>query len=426
MEVAVFGLGYVGMVNIACLADKGHKVIGCDVKPHKVTLVNSHESTIYEPGITELMKDGGAKGLISASVEVKDVIANSTVALVCVGTPSDAEGNVNLNYIINTAHDISSAVYANKKRYTIIFRSTIPPGTIQNVLLKEIEKVDNEHLIDVVFLPEFLREGNAVYDFNHGARVVAGVNKKGNGKEVVDALFGFNKSTPIVYTDYNTAEFVKYVDNAYHATKVAFANEVYSIGAGFNIDVKLANDIFLMDNSLNISTKYLRPGMPFGGSCLPKDSRAILHLANQVNVQSPFFDGVLSSNTAHQNRLLKRVIESGKQQVLIWGLTFKSNTDDIRESPFLFLLRDLVKLNYEVKVYDPKLNVSNLRIEFPDVVKHLCASIDEACNWAGTIVYNEKDIDTFKQQVSQNKPVLDCNGDLSALTEWKGVRNLFN
>ncbi len=426
MEVAVFGLGYVGMVNIACLADKGHRVIGCDVKQHKVALVNNHESTIFEPGINELLKKGGENQLISASIDVNAVISNSTVALVCVGTPSDADGNVNLNYIMNTARDISAAVCKHQKKFTIVFRSTIPPGTIENLLLREIKKIDSQNFVDVVFLPEFLREGNAVNDFNHGARIVAGVNSNGDGKEVVDALFGFNKSTPIVYTNYNTAEFVKYVDNAYHATKVAFANEVYSIGNGFNIDVKLANEVFLMDNILNISSKYLKPGLPFGGSCLPKDSRAILHLAKQKNIQSPFFEGVLKSNTAHQNRLIQRIVEFSNKTVLIWGLTFKSHTDDIRESPLLILLRELVKLGFEVIVYDPKINENNLRIEFPDVVRHLSSSLDEAIQNSGTIVYNEKDLDSFKQYVTPDKKVLDCNGDLASLVDWPNIKNLFD
>ena len=310
MNVSIFGLGYVGMVNIACLSKLGHKIIGVDVKQQKVDLVKSGKSTVFEPLMDEYLKEGMSKGLITATINVEEAIIESEIALICVGTPSDTSGNVNMSYIVNTTLDIATEIKKTDKSFTIVYRSTIPPGSIENIVLQEITNVlgKKSHLINVLFLPEFLREGSAINDFYEGDRVVIGINSENDGKELITKLFGFNPNTPIEFTNYKTAEFIKYVDNAYHATKVAFANEIYSIGSNLGVDIMRANDIFLMDTKLNISEKYLRPGAPFGGSCLPKDTRAIVNLAKQANVEIPLFNGLIKSNKAHQVRLLEKVI----------------------------------------------------------------------------------------------------------------------
>lgn len=425
MNIAVFGLGYVGVVNIACLSKLGHKVYGCDVKPHKVELINKGKSTILEPEVEGLIAEGIAKDTISCSTEADFCVERTELALICVGTPSDAQGNVNLNYIVNTCNEIARAAKKSDKSYTIVLRSTIPPGTIENVVMPELVGIlgDKMDKINVVFLPEFLREGSAVKDFFHGARIVVGVNNKKKGESEIRKIFEFSDKVPLVFTNYKTAEFVKYVDNAYHATKVAFANEVYAIGSELDVDVKQANDIFLMDTILNISPRYLKPGPPFGGSCLPKDSRAIVCLGQKANMEIPFFKGMIASNNAQQKRLLLKVLALNGKKILIHGLTFKQNTDDIRESPFLFLLKDLVKENKDVKVFDPKLNNMTLRIEFPDIVKYVEEDEKSLLKWADVVVVNSPDIEKIMNEVAEGTLILNCINNLNY--DKKSVVNLF-
>ncbi len=423
MNITVFGLGYVGVVNIACLSKLGHKIYGCDIKSYKVDLINNGKSTILEPEVDGLITSGLEKGLITCSVDAGTCIENSEMALICVGTPSDKNGNVNLNYIVNTADDIARALKENPKPYTIIFRSTIPPGTIENTLLPAISKILNgiPANLNIVFMPEFLREGSAVNDFFHCSRIVVGVDMERKGEKEVKTVFGFSEQIPLIFTNYVTAEFVKYVDNAYHATKVTFANEIYSIGSRLGVNVSDANTIFLMDTILNISGKYLKPGPPFGGSCLPKDVRAIVHLGRVADVEIPFFDGVLESNRAHQERLLEKVLGFAGNKVLLYGLTFKQNTDDIRESPFLILLKDLVKKGKEVKVYDPNLNMVSLRIEFPEIVQHIEEDVTGLLAWAEVIVINKPEVKNITGMVQGEKAILNCYDN----NAYKSVHNLF-
>jgi GDP-mannose 6-dehydrogenase len=425
MNITVFGLGYVGVVNIACLSKLGHKLYGCDVKSNKADLINSGKSTILEPGIDELLETGHRSGMILGTTEAEVCIQNTDMALICVGTPSDGEGNVNLNYIINTSLDLAKALKDLNRNYTVVYRSTIPPGTIETVVLPEFKKVLGESMnrVNLVFMPEFLREGSAVKDFFHAARIVIGLNEKEQGKKEMESVFNFSKEIPLVFTDYKTAEFVKYVDNAFHATKVAFANEIYSLGAKFGVNIPLANKLFLMDNILNISTRYLKPGTPFGGSCLPKDTRAILNLAQQTNTEVPFFEGLIASNKKHQQRLLKKVQAFGKTKLLLYGLTFKQNTDDIRESPFLVLLRSLVELKLEVKVYDPNLNLSALRIEFPDIAKYVETVESKALDGAELIVMSKNAMEHLLKVTKPEQIILNCfdNEDYSM-----GKRSVIN
>ena len=427
MNIAVFGLGYVGVVNIACLSKLNHKIYGCDVKPHKAELINTGKSTILEPQVDDLLAKGYAKSNIIGTTDSYLCIENTSMALVCVGTPSDASGKVNLNYIINTAIEIASAVKRFEKKYTLVIRSTIPPGTIENTIIPELQGVLGKQFADmsVVFLPEFLREGSAVKDFFHGARIVIGLNEKEEGKNEISEVFRFSNEMALVFTNYKTAEFVKYVDNAYHATKVAFANEIYSIGSSLGVRVKEANDIFLMDTILNVSERYLRPGAPYGGSCLPKDTRAIVHLAKLSNVEIPFFKGLIASNHAHQERMLTKALSFNKKNILIYGLTFKQNTDDIRESPFLFLLKALLENNRMVKVFDADLNLLALRVEFPEVIKYVESDLDNSIKNPDIIIVNKSDIERVIKVGGKEKIILNCFNNEDYSTIASNVVNLF-
>lgn len=426
MNVAVFGLGYVGMVNIACLSKLGNRVTGCDIKSQKVELVNSGKSTIVEPELDELLETSFLKGLISGTSNAEKCVSDTEIAIICVGTPSDQNGQVNMNYILNTSIEIAGIIKKAQKNYTVVYRSTIPPGSMENLIIPQYKRILGSamDLVTFVFMPEFLREGNAINDFFHGARIVVGLNEARDGEVTMSELFGFSKEVPMVFTDYKTAEFVKYVDNAYHATKVAFVNEMYALGAFFHVDTKQANDLFLMDRSLNVSEKYLRPGTPFGGSCLPKDTRAILRLGEQAGMDMPFVKGVIESNKQHQQRLFIQVKNLQRRKILLYGLTFKKNTDDIRESPYLNLLRSLADTTgVEVKVYDPNLNTSNLRIEFPDVVQHIEESESLALGWAELIVQSKGSLFEVSARVKGNTTILNCLDNETYTNE--NIINLF-
>lgn len=408
MNISVFGLGYVGVVNLACLSKLGHTIYGCDIKPHKVALISSGKSTVLEPQVPELIQEGTDKGLIHASQDARHVVESTEMALICVGTPSRQDGTVNLDYCINTVIEIATILKDLDKEYTIVFRSTIPPGTVDQKLRPELDRIlgDAVSKVTVIFMPEFLREGSAVKDFFHCARIVVGCDMDAPQSEPIKEAFSYSEEIPLIWVNYRTAEFVKYVDNAYHATKVAFANEAYTIGSQFDVDIKKANEIFLMDDTLNISKRYLRPGLPFGGSCLPKDVRAIINLGNVSGVDIPFFKNVLESNTAHQRRLFDKVMSFDVKEVLIHGLTFKQNTDDVRESPMLILAKDLIVNGMDVKIHDPNLNISNLRVEVPEIVKYIHTDLDSLVKWSKLIVVYRPDIDDVIAMATDGQSVL--------------------
>lgn len=371
MNVAIFGLGYVGLVNMVCLSKLGHKLTGVDIKAFKVDMINAGETPIYEPEIKELLNAGISNGTITATVNPDDAIRDADVVLICVGTPSKVDGEVNLGYTINTTLDVCNALKSTSKKIDLVYRSTIPPNTVEEVLIPEIQNNLGQgysNLVSVSFLPEFLREGTAVSDFFNGARTVIG-NNDGNNEKLVE-LFSFENSN-IVKTDIVTAEFVKYVDNGFHALKVAFANEIYALGSSFEIDTKKANEVFLMDNTLNISKYYLKPGLPFGGSCLPKDLRAIYSLSNRQNIPVPLMQAVTQSNVAQQERLKKKVLSFNKKNIALYGISFKNDTDDVRESPLLQLAEDLITKGVELTIYDPHISLIHLRQTVPSIVKYI-------------------------------------------------------
>ena len=393
MKVSIFGLGYVGVVNMACFSKLGHTVFGCDVKPHKVDQIKSGKSPVHEPQVDELLSAGIQEGRIKASTDAFEVLEGSDAVLICVGTPSSADGQVNLDFTVNTALDILKFIEAKKEKLTLIFRSTIPPGTIENHIAAVFQKLDSSLQPELIFVPEFLREGSAVNDFFHCSRVVIGT---ADGQESAKAkqLFGYGE-IPLVFTTYRTAEFVKYVDNAFHALKIAFVNEIYQLGSKEGVDIKQANDIFTMDTHLNISSRYLRPGLPYGGSCLPKDLRALHYLSVKHEIDTPLLHGIASTNRSLQNQMLQRILAKRCKEVVLFGLTFKSGTDDVRESPMLNLLNQLIQHGIQVSVFDTDINLFSLRIDHPSVVKHVETSAEEAFREAKNIVVCKKGFEQY-------------------------------
>ena len=400
MNIAVFGLGYVGMVNIACLTQLGHATWGCDIKGFKVDLVKQGKSPIYEPGVDDMLEEGMQKKLIHASTNASEVIAHTDMALICVGTPSMANGTVNLDYTLNTTREIAKSLKKEKRKYTIVYRSTIPPGTVEEhfIPLLQQELGDDMAHLTVAFIPEFLREGSAVKDFFHCSRIVVGSNEE--EPALVKEVFSYSKDIPLVFTSFRTAEYVKYVDNAFHALKIAFANEAYRIGSAYDIDIEAANRIFLMDTHLNISPVYLRPGLPFGGSCLPKDMRAIQHLAERKQIVAPLLGSVIPSNEKLQRELFSRLRALKLDRITLYGLTFKSGTDDVRESPMLHLARELAEAGVDLTIYDPDIREPQLVLDHPWIKKHLEKDEKKAFSHPGGIVICKKNFANYIGHIS--------------------------
>ncbi len=361
MKLSVFGLGYVGLVNIACLAEKGHILRGCDIKSGKVRQLQDGESPIYEPGLQELIAKHTKAGNITAHTDATEALEGVQAALVCVGTPSREDGSVELGYIRNTLLEIARLSPLFPDLEHVIVRSTIPPGTMQNVAAPLFEST----AVKLYFVPEFLREASAIEDFFHSARTVIG--HPGQVPEEVAALFDGPETGPVFEVDFVTSEFIKYVDNAWHAIKVGFANEAYSIGDAYGVNIPLANAIFRADHHLNVSEKYLKPGLPFGGSCLPKDVRAINALARNASVEAPLMGAMLPSNAAHKERLKDFVLDAMTGEILLAGLTFKEATDDLRESPLVDLARAIIAAGRRLTIVDSHVNLENLRVQFPDL-----------------------------------------------------------
>ncbi len=410
MKIGIFGLGYVGIVNAACFTKLGHNVIGCDIKEQKVEILKKGMSPIYEPNVNELLKEALDKGLLSATTNATEVVLKSDLLLICVGTPSFETGEVNLDFIFNTTKEIALALSGTDKKISIVYRSTMPPNTTEDFIRKILDQnlKNFKGNYKLAFYPEFLREGKAVDDFFNAPRIVIG--SEDNNIDLIQELLSYNNQIPIVRTNTVTAEFVKYVDNCYHALKVAYVNEIYEIGKQYNVNIKLANDIFLLDRSLNISTAYLKPGLPFGGSCLPKDLRAITAMARKKKLDLPLLSSLLRSNQSSLLRLKDLIKATQKRKILFVGFTFKNFTDDYRESPILNLIEDLIKEQYMINIYDPDINLINFRIDKPSLLRSMETDLSSAINNVEVIVVSKR----FMKEVVQNnlakKLIINCSG----------------
>lgn len=386
VRVSVFGLGYVGAVSAGCLASRGHTVIGVDKNETKVALFNDGHSPIIETQIDRLIETAHKDGHLRATTNAAEAISESELSLVCVGTPSEANGSLNLGYVRNVCADIGAALKNLPHYHTVIIRSTVLPGTMREVVIPALEAASGKSAavdFDVCFNPEFLREGTAVEDFHHPPKTVVG-EVDGRGGDSVLALYD-GIDAPTIRTTLEIAEMVKYVDNTWHAIKVGFANEVGSICKALTIDSGEVMDIFCRDTKLNLSAYYLRPGFAFGGSCLPKDVRALRYRAKTLDVEVPIVNSILQSNEAHIQRGLDLVIHQGKRKIGVLGFSFKASTDDLRESPMVELIERLIGKGYELKLYDRNVNLARLTganrdyilNHIPHISALMCESIDE-------------------------------------------------
>jgi GDP-mannose 6-dehydrogenase len=361
MKISVFGLGYVGTVSAACLASDGHIVIGVDKNPAKVDLVRRGKAPIIESGIDALIERSHSQSRLRATTNSVEAIDDSELSLICVGTPSESNGSLDLEHIRSVCVEIGAALRSLGRYHAVIIRSTILPGTMRQVVIPVLEQASGKRVgpdFGVCFNPEFLREGTAVKDYYHPPKTVVGEFDSRAGDQLLTLYKGI--VAPTIRTTLETAEMVKYVDNTWHALKVGFANEIGSICKPLGIDSFDVMNIFCQDTKLNLSSYYLRPGYAFGGSCLPKDVRALRYKAKTLDVDVPILNAILASNDAHVRRGLDLVLRLGKKKIGILGFSFKAGTDDLRESPIVELIERLIGKGYDLLIYDRNVNLGRL------------------------------------------------------------------
>lgn len=360
MEISIFGLGYVGCVGAGCLAQLGHRVIGVDPQPTKVDFINQGKPTIIEEGISEILSIQHAAGRLSATTSAAVAIAATDISFICVGTPPTSNGHLDLGAIAKVAGEIGAALRNKKTRHVIAVRSTVLPGTretVSKIIADASGRVAGQDFA-VVSNPEFLREGSSVRDFFHPPYTLLGSDCAWATEMMKDVYRGIE--SPFIATEPRVAELMKYVCNAYHALKITFANEVGNICKKLEIDAHQLMDIFCQDTKLNVSKAYLKPGFAYGGSCLPKDLKALRTIAHDHYLQTPVLEAVERSNELQKELVCRKIIEFGKQNVGFIGLAFKAGTDDLRESPIVDVIERLLGKGFNIRIYDPHVHIAQL------------------------------------------------------------------
>ena len=361
MKIAVFGLGYVGVVSAACLARDGHSVVGVDPNALKVDFLRQGKSPIVEPGLEELIAAAVTAGRLVAGSDAPAAVAQCDVLMVCVGTPGQANGSLDLSYVRRVVQQIGEQLAGAAAYKVVVIRSTLLPGSMQSVVIPILEESSRRPAgkdFGVCINPEFLREGSAISDYDHPPKTVIGASDERAAAIVRELYAGL--SVPLILTDVRTAEMVKYIDNSWHALKVTFTNEVGRLCKAMGIDARLAMRLFCMDTKLNISDAYLRPGFAFGGSCLPKDVRALTYQGRLLDVDTPVLSAILGSNQLHIAHALALIRATGRRRIGVLGLSFKEGTDDLRESPIVTLAEQLIGKGYELSVYDRNVRLASL------------------------------------------------------------------
>jgi GDP-mannose 6-dehydrogenase len=361
MKIGVFGLGYVGTVSSACLATAGHEVVVVEPTPQKVELVNSGRSPIVERDLEQLIRQGVRDGHLRATGEVWEAVAAAELLLVCVGTPSTKGGAVDLHYVTQVSQQIGEALREKEGFLAVVLRSTVPPGSTRHVVIPTVERASGKSAgydFGVAFNPEFMREGSAVADYQNPPKIVVG----GTDERTFGLLQEIYSELPkqVMRTELDVAEMLKYVDNTWHALKVNFANEIGALCKPLDIDSYAVMGLFCADKVLNISTKYLRPGFAFGGSCLPKDVRALNYKAKELDLRLPLIESILPSNSLQLERVLETILGFGLRRIGVLGLSFKAGTDDLRESPVVALLERLIGKGLNLKIFDGNVALSQL------------------------------------------------------------------
>ena len=395
MNVSVFGLGYVGSVSAASFAADGHTVIGVDVNADKVASLNEGRSPIVEKGLDELIQRSAANGSLRATASTGEAVQATDLSLLCVGTPSRKNGSLDLSYLERVCEQIGAALKDKADYHVVVVRSTVLPGTTHKLVIPTLEKASGKKYgsgFGVTVNPEFLREGTAIQDFRHPPLTLVGHNYQSDAAPT-EALYA-KVQAPLVTTNIRTAEMMKYASNTWHALKVCFANEIGNLCKRVQIDSHEVMDIFCRDEKLNLSSYYMKPGFAFGGSCLPKDVRALQYRAKEVDLEMPVIQSILLSNQLQIQHALDQVMDSGKKRIGLLGFSFKAGTDDLRESPIVILAEALLGKGYELRIYDRNVSIARLvgankdyiNKQIPHLSSLLCETIEEVLDRSDVIV----------------------------------------
>lgn len=403
--LGVFGLGYVGSVTAACFAKAGWTVVGVDVNRTKVDMINCGASPVLEAGMADLMREVVGSGALRATTDPAEAVREASLSLICVGTPSKPNGALDTTYLARVCEDIGRALRGRRERHGVVVRSTVIPGTTATVVTPALERAAQRRLGDdltVCVNPEFLREGTSLQDFHHPPFTLIGSDDPSAAREVAELYADVH--APLHFVETRTAEIVKYACNAFHGLKVTFANEIGNICRALGIDGREVMRIFCEDTKLNLSPYYLKPGFAFGGSCLPKDLRALVHRARQLDVETPVLAACLQSNRQQIERAVDMVLGTGKRRIGMLGLTFKPGTDDLRESPLVTLAETLLGKGMQLAIYDP--DVSGSRVmganrayiekEIPHIWSLMRDSVQDVLEHAETIVIGNK-LEDYRQ-----------------------------
>jgi GDP-mannose 6-dehydrogenase len=402
VNITVFGIGYVGAVVAGCMADQGHNVLAVDVSKQKVDLINSGQSPLAEPGLPEIIDANVKAGRLLATTDGADAFAKADVSFICVGTPGLPSGKLDMSYIVGISEDLGKqlgALHSTGKRRTVVFRSTMVPGTMTDIVKPILERASGLKAgpdFGLGYMPEFLREGQGVDDFVRPATVIIGSNHE----DAMALLRGMNEGNggQIFECDFGTAEAIKFTNNAWHALKIAFANEIGSISKASGVDGRKVMEILCADTKLNVSRAYMRPGFAFGGSCLPKDVKALSYHALSRDVRTHVLPSLLVSNDAHISRAVDIVSRFGKRRVALLGLTFKPDTDDLRDSPLVELAERLIGKGFDLRIFDPNFSYDSIvgrnrrfiQTTLPHVASLIASSLPEAVSHGETIIVGHK------------------------------------
>ena len=399
MRVSIFGLGYVGCVTAACLAKAGHQVIGVDINPDKVAMVNGGTSPLVEPGLGDLLAEVTAAGSLRATTSTEEGISGSDLAMICVGTPSRANGQLDVDAILRVAEGIGQRLRQAPKPYTVVLRSTVLPGTTESVLVPALRGTGTPHLpgLTVAVNPEFMREGSSLGDFAQPPLTLVGSDAP-HASALLRELYA-QVDAPFVQTSIRSAEMAKYVSNAFHALKITFANEIGDFCEALGVDASEVMRVFLLDRKLNISEAYLRPGFAFGGSCLPKDLRALAYAARSADLTLPVLSQILPSNDRQIQQGVSRVLATRRRRIGVLGLAFKPGTDDLRESPMVLLVETLIGKGCDVRILDRSVSIARLgganrryiEEEIPHIASLMCETADALLAHAEVLVVANSD-----------------------------------
>jgi GDP-mannose 6-dehydrogenase len=412
MKLSVFGLGYVGCVSAACFAREGHDVVGVDVSPLKVEIINGGKSPIVESGIGELIGEMVTGGRLRATTDSLEAIRESEISLVCVGTPSNPNGSLDLTYIKRVCKEIGAALEGKRARHTVVLRSTMLPGTIEGIVVPTLEVCSGKKAgrdFGVCVNPEFLREGTSLKDFYSPPFTLIGADDEETALVVRRLYSGVD--APSLVTGIKAAEMVKYACNCFHAVKVSFANEIGNVCKELGIDSHEVMNVFCHDTKLNLSPYYLKPGFAFGGSCLPKDLRAITYKAKELDVETPLLSSVLQSNRRQVERAIEMILRTGRKRIGVLGFSFKAGTDDLRESPMVALIETLIGKGMQLAIYDRDVQLARLfgankeyiEREIPHVSQLMRPNVEEVLEHAEVLIIGNK-AEEFRDVAAKLRP----------------------